>query len=177
MYFSLAAALLAASSAQASTFEPVSLRQLTTTATAIVRVNIVETTAQWNAGHDYIETLATVEVTDVLGGDLADGEILTVREVGGEVDGYHVSAVGFPKLEAGADLVVFLTTWPQDGSYRVHEFAYGIYEVVTAPSGQTVLMPGPTQDTPGATMFNPEAPVAPKTPLATLARSVAQLRR
>lgn len=151
------------SSASASTFERLSLQELNATSDAVVQIHVVSTEARWDVSRNLIETFAEVEVSRTLRGELVTGEIFTIKEVGGSVDSYHQSAVGFPSLVAGNELVVFLTHWEQDGSWRINGYGQGTYRVVTEKgTGKHLLLPGPVQDLPNVVAFAPEAPVAPR---------------
>lgn len=169
-------AVAALSSASASTFERVTLPELASSAEAVVQIRILETESRWDVQRNLIETFAEVEVARTLRGGLVVGEIFTLKEVGGAVDSYHQSATGFPSLVAGDDLVVFLTHW-DDGNWRIHGYGAGTYRVVTEKgTGKHILLPGPVQDLPGNVAFQPEAPVAPRTAVDTLAKTLDTIR-
>jgi hypothetical protein len=167
---------VAALSAHASTFERITLTELVASSEAVVQIRILDTESRWDVQRNLIETFADVEVARTLRGPLSAGELLTLKEVGGEVDGYHQSAIGFPSLTAGDNLVVFLTHW-DDGSWRIQGYGAGTYRVVTEKgTGKHLLIPGPVQDQPGNVAFAPEAPVAPRTAVDALSHTLATLK-
>lgn len=99
----------------ASLFEPVSDAQLVCEATDVIQGQVTEVQAAWDEARTAIWTTATVQVTDVLRGATPRSADITVKEVGGTVDGYTIQAEGFPTFRQGEEVVLLLRPW-EDGS-------------------------------------------------------------
>ncbi len=168
-----------ASSAEASTFRPISFGELVHSSEAVVQLKVVSTRSAWTSGPDPdLRTWAEVEVVRSLDGDLAAGDTLTLVEVGGRVDDYSVQAIGFPQLVAGVELVVFLTRWADgSGDWRVSQYGQGFYEVVRE-EGRELLFPAPLQGgAPGRTEVTLDTVVPRGTRVDDLAVAIRSVRR
>jgi hypothetical protein len=123
----------------ASQFLEVPFDQLAVESQAIVRGQILNTWSEWDASHEIIFTYATVRVSRYFG-EMTGPDTLTVREVGGTVDGYTQEAVGFPMIRGGEEVVLMLSDW-EDGSgdMRIHGFSQGKY-LVRNRAGKDVVV-------------------------------------
>lgn len=96
--------------------------------TAIVRGTVVgPVTSAWDASGEVIFSYATVRVDEYLTG--SGPSMIRVREVGGTVGDYTIQAIGFPELRSDEDVVLMLTTWEDEGEYRIHAYSKGKYLV------------------------------------------------
>jgi hypothetical protein len=107
----------------------------------------VKATSEWSEDGQAMWTHAELKVVASFAGDFSTGDVLIVRELGGTVDGYTISAIGFPSFRAGDELVVFLGRW-DDGALRVSAGPQGFYRVERKAGAEPLLVPGPTQDRP-----------------------------
>jgi hypothetical protein len=107
----------------------------------VVRANVVDTWSAWDDAHEVIYTYATVRVSRYFG-EATGPDTLTVREVGGTVDGYKQEAIGFPEIRAGEDVVLFLSKWENGSDYRIHAFNQGKF-LVRNRRGAEVLIEDP----------------------------------
>src|SRR5687768_12610608 len=82
--------------ARASSFAAVSDAQLVREASDVVRGRVLSVKSAWDADGTAIWTTALVRVENIVKGRLVRGRIITVKEVGGTLDGYTVHAEGFP---------------------------------------------------------------------------------
>jgi hypothetical protein len=151
--------------AHASTFAPVDLDTLMASTDAVVRGQGRDLVVRVDPQTGLVTTDATLYVAHGVLGPHHDGDVIVVREVGGATDDLVMTAPGFPKLQLGADVVVFLTAWP-DGTPRISEYGAGFYAVVPGPDG-AVLIPGPLQDSGGASQ-GATPPVPAGTPVRAL---------
>lgn len=122
--------LLISLTAFASVFEPVSDQQLVCESTDVVRGTVANVQSAWDRQHQAIWTTATLNVQEVIRGSLAPGASLTVKEVGGTVDGYTIQAEGFPTFREGEEVVALLKPWEDEPSaYRVWGYNRGKFKV------------------------------------------------
>lgn len=80
--------------------------QLIDDADLVVRVTVLDHRSAWNRENTAILTWTRLRVTEYLKGSGA-GE-LTLRQIGGEVDGLAQYVPGDPRLATGTDAVLFL---------------------------------------------------------------------
>lgn len=123
----------------ASQFVDLSFDQLATESNLIVRGQILNTWSAWDESREVIFTYATVRVSRYFG-ETTGADTITVREVGGSVDGYTQEAIGFPMIRRGEDVVLMLAPWA-DGSddLRIHGFSQGKF-LVKNRGGREVLV-------------------------------------
>ena len=105
----LAVAGLAASTSSASDIPKMSLEQVYDASDAIVHGRVVAQESKWESvgGNNLIFTYTDVEVYSALKGK-GQAKKLTVRTVGGRVDGYNQSLIGEAVLTKGEEVVLFL---------------------------------------------------------------------
>jgi hypothetical protein len=120
--------VLLAAPLSASQFIQLSFDQVARESSLIVRGSVENTWSQWDDAHEVIYTYATVRVSRYLG-DATGPDVLTVREVGGLVDGYKQEAIGFPEIRRGEDVVLFLAETEDGAAYRIHAYNQGKFLV------------------------------------------------
>ena len=128
--------------ASASTFVAMTPREMVAQAAAIVEGEVVSSRSFWGESGRLIYTDFQVAVQAKLVGEAANA--LTVRVPGGEVDGYVVEAAGFPALEVGSRVILFLERPERkggDGHYTVLGHQQGHFEVVKRLDGVTLAVP------------------------------------
>jgi|GEM_PF-506695 len=120
-----------AASAGASTIPEMSLGDVYRDAGVVVHGRVVSQESHWENinGNNIIFTYSTVDVFSSLKG--AAGRSVTVRTVGGNVDGYNQALIGEATISDGEEVVLFLGNeegWPApdvvgfyQGKYRVVE--------------------------------------------------------
>ena len=95
----------------------------------IVQGTVENTWTAWDDSHEVIFTYATVRVQRYFG-EATGPDTLTVREVGGTVDGYTQEAIGFPAIRDRENVVLFLSRWDDGGAeYRIHAYNQGKFLV------------------------------------------------
>ncbi|KGM14099.1 hypothetical protein N869_04675 [Cellulomonas bogoriensis 69B4 = DSM 16987] len=75
-----------------------------------------------------VVTYYDLEVTRVLGGTVAEGQTVTVVELGGEIDGTSYRMRDVPPLREGTPYVLALTEDAQAGVYHVTSPTQGAFE-------------------------------------------------
>jgi hypothetical protein len=131
-------AALAGASLVASVTEPLTLRQLATGATLIVRGSITDVRAVSVPGRG-IESVATVAVEHILKG--ASDPFLAVRVPGGAIGGRRQVTVGAPALRASQQAVFFLRRGVDNG-WRPVGLSAGVVRVRVDPAtGRRLIAP------------------------------------
>lgn len=141
--------LAAAMATHASTFLAMDQAELTAASSVVVQGEVVETQSFWDETGRVIVTEAVVVVDEVVAGR-APREV-RVRTFGGEVAGYHVDAIGFPRFEAGQQVLLFLQ--PGDGEtlrgtevLRVTGYQLGQYHIKRGATGEWIAVPALDSD-------------------------------
>ncbi len=98
--------LLVAGIAFATTVKPMTIEELTSSATMIVEGQITDSRSIWNAQHTLIYTFTHVRVSKTLKGK-AD-ETITVKQLGGSAGGYTQKVAGVHPMHSGDNAVLFL---------------------------------------------------------------------
>jgi hypothetical protein len=148
----LGALVLTALVASATTLAPLSFQDLTRQATAIVRVRCLGTHSLWADGEIWTDTrfeILQTEKADVYGSDQlqtaapisnartaghdaspATNETITLRQLGGSIDGVRAHVEDVPQFHAGEEAYLFL--WRRVGEpYRVLGWAQGTFRIAS----------------------------------------------
>ena len=120
--------VLSAVPMMASQFVEMSFDRVASEASLIARGTVVDTFSAWDDAHEVIYTYATLRVHRYFG-ETTGPDTVTVREVGGTVDGYTQEAIGFPAIRRGENVVFMLSRWDDSTDYRIHAFNQGKYIV------------------------------------------------
>ncbi len=115
--------------ARALTLVPMTLEQLTGTATIVVRARCIDRTVTRTAD-GRIESVARFAVVARAKGEAPD--VVSVRQLGGRSGDTELVVPGAPLSEAGDDVVLFLEP-RDDGTNGVVGLALGYMPVVTLP--------------------------------------------
>lgn len=136
----LTAAGLVASSASASEIPKMSLEQVYDASDAIVHGRVVAQESKWESvgGNNLIFTYTDVEVYSALKGP-ASSRRVTVRTVGGHVDGYNQALIGEAVLTKGEEVVLFLENEAGWSAPAVVGFFQGKYAVDHTSMGPQVV--------------------------------------
>jgi hypothetical protein len=130
----LLAALLAsaASHLAATTLIPMYLDDLTAASQTVVYGKVIGARTEWDAGHNWIYTVYTIQSSEYLKGSL--GPSFELRLPGGERDGLEMLVEGVPVFQTGQEAVLFVWTAP-DGRHQVTGFEQGAIHVAQAGGG------------------------------------------
>src|SRR5262249_2731822 len=115
--------------AGATTVRKLSLDELAGDAVVVVRGVVGGVGAQRVGGHIYTD--ATLAVSECLKGSC--GHTLTVRQLGGELDGFGVHVEGSADLVPGSEVVLLLRR-RLDGAYAPLGMAQGAFRVEREPA-------------------------------------------
>ncbi len=120
------ALFLAAPAVRATQVVQQSLRDLTLGSSDIVIGQVADTRAHWNASHTKVVTEVTVRVSEALKG--APGEVLTLTQLGGDVDGFRYAVPGSPLFRPGEQALLFV--WRDArGRAQVNGLAQGKFDI------------------------------------------------
>ena len=121
--------------ATATIVVPMSDRDLTESAVAVVIGDVTAIESHWNPTDQQISTYVTLDVVEVLRGDVGTGPV-TLRQMGGRVGNVDAWVDGSPEFAVGERVLLFLRTNP-DGTLRVAHLHQGRFSVLSdAYSGQ-----------------------------------------
>jgi|SRR6185295_14876653 len=127
--------------AGASTFLQVDREDLAAQAEAVVQGRVVEVNSFWNREGTAILTEAVLVVEDtVVGPERSHVRLVTF---GGEVNGLHIEAHGFPTFQKGQRLLLFLEPARQseDGAHRILGYRQGEFEIRKDRQGRDLAVP------------------------------------
>jgi hypothetical protein len=148
IHLALLIALLAMSTAEATTLARMSVTQMTHAAKSIVRARCLTNSAAWDAGE--IWTFTIFEVEENWKGVPHDKQI-TVRLLGGTVGGLTSSVSGVPRFAEGEEVILFLEPTAR-GDFSIVSWMQGTFRVRRdGASGRESV----TQDTAGFSTFDP----------------------
>lgn len=134
----LAALVVAALPATASTFVAMDRAEMARTSDAVVVGEVTAVHSSWNEDATAIITEAFVKVDETIAGQ-APGVVI-VRTFGGQVGAVMIEAHGFPKFAEGQRVVLFLEG--ADNVARVVGYQQGQYRVIRRHSdGVEVAVP------------------------------------
>lgn len=133
----LAALVVAALPATASTFLAMDRAEMARSSDAVVVGEVTSVHSSWNADATAIITEAFVKVDETLVGQ-APGMVV-VRTFGGQVGPVVIEALGFPSFAEGQKLVLFLEG--AENVARVVGYQQGQYRVITRSDNIEVAMP------------------------------------
>lgn len=121
----LALALALPGAGRATILKAFDLPQLSGEAHVVVRGLVQSQAAEWNEDHSRIYTYSEIDVLERVKGRTPDR--ITVKQLGGTVDGRTLSVVANADLQVGEEVVLFLRT---DGAFHyivgMHQGKYGV---------------------------------------------------
>ena len=132
LVFALSITLLGPrNSAEATVIVPTTDQHLIEQAAAIVLGRTMKIEGQWDGAKGQIYTYITVQIEEVLKGDLSETEI-TIKQTGGTVQAVHSWIYGSPEFLVGERVLLFLTINP-DLTLRVLSLHQGKFSIVIDP--------------------------------------------
>jgi hypothetical protein len=125
----------------ATTVIPLGIESLTRMSTHVVEGKAVSSTSQWNAEHTFIFTYTQFEVQKTLKGQAPN--TVTVRQIGGTVEGITQKVAGVRHWRPGEEAVLFLqpSSMP-DGALVVTGLMQGNFLMRRTLAGQTYVSNG-----------------------------------
>jgi hypothetical protein len=137
----IAVLLICGAAAMATTVIPMSVEELTRSASRIVEVQAVSSRSAWNQQHTLIYTYTTFRVTRALKGDTA--QTMIVKQLGGSAEGYTQKVSGVHHAQVGEEALLFLRpSAAGDGTYAIVGLLQGHFRIFHARSGETMMSNG-----------------------------------
>jgi len=124
--------------ADATTLIRRSTEELTVLSEFVVEGTVTDVEARWREDHKFVYTYVTVDVDEVMKGQLRESTIV-LEELGGTANGVTATVEGVPVFETGERVIVFLDV--VDDAYRCHGFAQGKFTVEDSRLGRVVTRP------------------------------------
>ena len=126
--------------ASATTVRPFTMRAMTLAADDIVRGTVIDQEGVYDVDRGYVYTHTFLRVTEPLAGRAKVGDVIVIRQLGGEADGRRMLLVGTATYWPGDDVVVFCRT---DGAFHyLVGMTQGSYSVFEGPNGEARLLRG-----------------------------------
>jgi hypothetical protein len=132
--------LTAGAVVRAATVLELDFKQLVAKSDYIVVATVRGQTSRWNK-HGRIVTDVALEVQETLKGEVAEGERLSVTNLGGTVGDIAMRVEGSPQFVSGATMLVFLREVPSLGELRVVGMSQGVLYFSDGPYGK-IILPG-----------------------------------
>ena len=121
----------------ATTVIPMSIEQLTSAATHIVRGHVIDTRSAWDDQHSTIYTYTRLQVDEMLKG--SNSSVITVKQLGGSAGGYTLHVAGVHPWTNGENVVLFLRPSDEhDGTFSVVGLMQGDFRVRRSASGEII---------------------------------------
>jgi hypothetical protein len=130
---------LVATPVLSSTFVALESARLVGDSDTVVHGRVLGVESFWNEQGGIIVTEARVLVEEAILG--APESIVLVRTPGGSVGSFAVEAHGFPKLESGAEVILFLDAARADGTRRLVGHQQGHFGIVERLDGVRMAVP------------------------------------
>ncbi|MBI1765779.1 MAG: hypothetical protein HYR56_30610 [Acidobacteria bacterium] len=86
------------------------VEELARLSTDVIHGQVLSTRTYWDEGHARIYTAVRVQVDEALKGTTKRGGIVTITQLGGELDGMRLDYSGRPKFSSGEAVVLFTKT-------------------------------------------------------------------
>lgn len=131
-------ALLSTASAYATVFAPMTDRDLINRSDAIV-VGTVKTAECRKGADGYIYTDYRLASSDVLKGAVATGDVITIREFGGQFDGRLMLIEATARYQIGQEVLTFLRQRP-DGTYFTAGMIRGAFNFSRNIAGEPIAV-------------------------------------
>jgi len=122
----------------------------------VIQGQVINVHSHWSQSGRIIVSDATVRVDEALIGKCP--RVVRVRTIGGQVNDFVAEAAGFPKLELGEKVILYLYEEPSDRSLRVTGYQQGQFRVVTRLDGVTLAVPQVDED---ASLLRPDGTHVP----------------
>jgi hypothetical protein len=125
--------------AQAATFVAMTDEELIQQSDAVVQGQVIRLESKWDPQGRIIVTEATIQVSETIAG-VAPSQIV-VQTPGGKVNDYRVEALGFPSLNNGEEVILFIKDDQSLQVSRIVGHQQGHFEVVKRLDGVTLAVP------------------------------------
>ena len=113
--------------AEATVMTALSLDDMARGADVIARGEIVEQKSAWIERRIY--TVTRLKITESLKGSHKAGDVISIRQLGGTVDGISQQIAGNARLAVGEEVALFLKSDPEKDLHYVMGMAQGKYAI------------------------------------------------
>ena len=138
----------------ATTVIPMSIEELSSTATQIIRGHAIDSRSAWDDQHSAIYTYTRFQTDETLRG--SNNAVITVKQLGGSAGGYTLHVAGVHSWNKGEDAVLFLRpSQAQDGTSAVIGLMQGDFRLRRSASGEIMADNGLHLS--AATVMSPES--------------------
>jgi hypothetical protein len=103
--------------AEATIVKRLTVAEMARRADVVVQGTVVRQSASWNAERTRIYTVTELRVVEALKGTATAGATISIRQLGGTLDGIVQSIAGNARFDVGEEVVVFLD---QDEALPLH---------------------------------------------------------
>lgn len=93
--------------AQATVMRYLEIEELARLSTLVFHGQVVSTKVFWDDSHTRIFTAVRVQVSETFKGAAQPGQLLTITQLGGQLDGLRLDYAGRPVFEVGEAVVLF----------------------------------------------------------------------
>jgi hypothetical protein len=100
----------------------------------VITGRVTDVSAGWDREVNAIYTYVTLTVTEVFKGSV-DAEQITIKQLGGAVDGVVLSVVDQPRFSIGEDVLLYLEARPRDGTLYTSALWQGKWTVERGTRG------------------------------------------
>jgi hypothetical protein len=140
----------------ATTVIPMSIEELSSAATQIIRGHVIDSRSAWDGQHSTIYTYTRFQSDETLKG--TSSAVITVKQLGGSAGGYTLHVAGVHSWSKGEDVVLFLRpSQAQDGTFAVVGLMQGDFRLRRSASGEIMADNGLHLSAP--TVMSPESDV------------------
>ncbi|MCP4869479.1 MAG: hypothetical protein GY898_12260 [Proteobacteria bacterium] len=138
-FLSICFVLAASVPALATTMQPLELSELTYVADLVAEADVVANSVEKVEGKEYLRTATTLRLTHVIKGSAADGDVLDVLALGGELGGEVTTVHSTPVFTPDERVLVFLEQ--RAGAWHVVGLSQGKITLVQEPgTGRDILV-------------------------------------
>ena len=124
--------------AYGTTVVSLSVDKMSQEADLIVRGIVHSQSTQWNDARNRIYTVTKIEVEETYKGDLKSAKTISIRQIGGAIDGLVQTVAGNAKFAQGEEVLVFLESHPKAGLHFVMGMAQGKYSIDRTANPATI---------------------------------------
>ena len=119
----------------ATTVIPMSIEELASAATHIIRAHVIDSSSAWDDTHSTIYTYTRFQADETLKG--SQSAVVIVKQLGGSAGGYTLHVAGVHAWSKGENVVLFLRpSSGHDGTFSVVGLMQGDFRLRRAASGE-----------------------------------------
>lgn len=121
----------------ATTVIPMSVEELTSAATHIVRAHVIDSRSAWDDQHSTIYTYTRFQIDETIKG--SPDAVITVKQLGGSAGGYTLHVAGVHPWNNAESAVLFLRLSEEhDGTFSIVGLMQGDFRVHRSGTGEMI---------------------------------------